>query len=294
MTKRTYKRVKLILFGIILLLLIPIIGYLFIASNIDQRAVRKYTFKDEVIVIDTTKQNIQRGAHLIEIKGCTDCHGKDLSGKVFLNETGLGLISASNLTKGKGGLASDYGVKEWVLALKHGVNKDGKPLLFMPSHETALLSKQDINAIISYCERIKNVDRVLPESKIGPLVKILTYYDKMPLLPVEMIDHEKPMILQAEKNVGIAQGAYLAVSCRGCHRDNMDGGDPLVPGMPSVPSITKRGNLKNWNAEEFRIALKTGKTPSGHQMKNDEMPWKMTGKYTDDEIQSLYLYLKSL
>lgn len=294
MTKKIKKITKYILIPIVILLGLICALYLYIDYDINQRTNITYSFEMQNVNIDTSNHILKRGAHLLDIKGCTDCHGSDLSGKIFLDQVELGRISASNLTKGKGGLPPNYSYQDWINALRHGIGKDGKPLLFMPSHESTFLSKKDIDAIISYCQQIPSIDNCLPKNKLGPLVKVLTYFGKMPLLSVEMIDHNRPITSDVSSAVGISQGAYLSVSCAGCHRSNMQGGDPLAPGMSKVPSITNSGNLKNYSSDQFLTALRTGLKPTGQQMKDEDMPWKMTSKYTDDEIQSLYLYLKSL
>jgi hypothetical protein len=40
--------------------------------------------------------------------------------------------------------------------------------------------------------------------------------------------------------------------------------------------------------------LRTGVTPSGHQLSSEFMPWKALGNMTDDELKAVWLYLKSL
>jgi hypothetical protein len=42
------------------------------------------------------------------------------------------------------------------------------------------------------------------------------------------------------------------------------------------------------------LTLTTGKTPEGHALKNEDMPWKMTAQYTRTELASLYQYLQSI
>lgn len=88
-------------------------------------------------------------------------------------------------------------------------------------------------------------------------------------------------------------GKYLSVSCIGCHRTNFKGGDSPIPGMPPVPDITSSGNTDRWSLSQFIHTLRTGKTPEGKIMDNQNMPWKMTAKYTDEELQALYAFLKA-
>jgi mono/diheme cytochrome c family protein len=234
------------------------------------------------------------GQRLVTTKGCNDCHGEDLGGKIFVDDPALGLLVAQNLTKGKGGLPQDHNITDWVLALKHGIRKNGKPLLFMPSHEYTLLSEQDMTAIIAYCLQLPNIDRDLPDHKLGPVGRILTDLGKLPLLPVEMIDHNRMLVKEVKAEVSVDYGKYLSIACQGCHRENMKGGDPVAPGFPPVANISSTGNPGKWTDDQFMQTLRTGTTPEGKVLKPSEMPWTMTKAYSDTELKALHLYLNSL
>lgn len=276
------------------LVMLALIFYTIVYFNIGHRITKTYAFQQETILVPGDSNSIAMGAHLVAIKGCTDCHGKNMAGKVMISDGGLGTITAPNLTKGIGGLPNNYNTGDWLTALRHGVNREGKPLLLMPSHESTLLKEKDMASIIAYCQQLEPVNNDLPPTAIGPVVRLMTFLGKMPLLSVEMIDHKAPMTGDIISGNAIAEGKYLAISCKGCHRDNMQGGAPLAPGFPEVPNITALGPSGNWTQEQFTTMLRTGKTPAGRQIDNENMPWKMTAQYTDDEITALYTYLHSL
>ncbi|MBD2755894.1 c-type cytochrome [Spirosoma validum] len=282
--------------GIVLgtLVLLLLAGYFLIARSIAQRIDKTYSFTNETLTIPNDSATVSRGEHLAVIKGCTDCHGTNLSGKIMIEDDALGRLSSSNLTKGKGGLPADYSTTDWVRALRHGVSRAGKPLLFMPSHETTMLSEQDMAAVIAYCHRIPSVDHELPANKIGPVVNVMAYLDKMPLLSVEKIDHNRSMVAKVDTVEGVAMGKYLAVSCSGCHQPTFKGGEPAAPGFPPSADLTRTGNVGKWTQAQFIATLRTGKTPSGHQLNNEYMPWKMTAQYDQKELASLYQYFRSL
>jgi mono/diheme cytochrome c family protein len=291
MLRKIAKWTGIVIGSLIALLLI---GYFFIANNISRRIDKQYTFADQNLTIPTDSATLNRGKHLAVIKGCIECHGADLSGKTMIDDAGLGRLSARNLTKGKGGLSADYSTTDWVRALRHGVDKSGHPLLFMPSHETTLLSEDDMAAIIAYCQSVPSVNHTLPPHRIGPIVNVMAYLDKMPLFPVEKIDHKRSIVAKIDTSGGIAQGKYLAVSCSGCHQPTFKGGESPAPGMLPPPDLTTTGHVGKWTQAQFINTLRTGKTPSGHQLKNDEMPWKMTAQYSNKELASLYKYFRSL
>jgi hypothetical protein len=64
--------------------------------------------------------------------------------------------------------------RDWVRAIRHGVGPDGRPLVFMPSHEFYPIGDDDLSAMITYMESVPAVDRVNPANRIGPLAALLT------------------------------------------------------------------------------------------------------------------------
>ena len=276
------------------LIILLLLSYFAVSHNINQRIGKQYAFAAENLPIPHDNATLLRGEHVATIKGCTDCHGKNLAGKVFINDPAIGRLVAANLTHGKGGRPADYSTADWLMALRHGVDRSGRPLLFMPAHESTMLAEPDLQALIAYCQQVPPVDNELPAHAVGPVAKVMTYLGKMPLLPVEMIDHQKPMVARADTALGIGQGKYLSVTCSGCHTPSLKGGDPVVPGQPPVPDLTRTGATGRWTLPQFVHTLRTGKTPGGHQINNEHMPWKMTAQYSDKELASLYQYFRSI
>ncbi len=289
--KKILKWTGIILGSIVVALLAM---YAYIAHDITSRMEKKYSFSRERLIIPADSASIVRGKHLVAIKGCTDCHGARLDGKTMMDDHAVGRLSAANLTMGKGGLPADFSDDDWVTALRHGIDRGGRPLLFMPSHESTLLTENDMSDIIAYCRQVAPVDHQLPVNDIGPVARVMSYLGKMPLLSVEKIDHHKPMVEKVDTTESIAHGQYLVVSCSGCHRPDMRGGAPVAPGFPPVPNITSGGEPGRWTEAQFLRALHTGQTPSGHQLNPDYMPWKMTAQYSDVELKSIFKYLQSL
>jgi mono/diheme cytochrome c family protein len=292
MLKRVFKIIGITV-GVIVV--IVAVFYTKVFFSTESRINTVYNVTPQEITFDPSDSALLAyGERMITTKGCNDCHGADLGGKVFVDDPALGLLVARNLTKGKGGLPEDHNTTDWVLALKHGIRKDGKPLLFMPSHEYALLSEQDMKSIIAYCSQLPKVDRELPQNNLGPVGRILTDLGKLPLLPAEMIDHNRILVKEVKAEVSVEYGKYLSIACQGCHRENMKGGDPVAPGFPPVANISSTGNPGKWTDDQFMQTLRTGTTPEGKTLKPSEMPWTMTKAYSDTELKALHLYLKSL
>lgn len=269
--------------------------YLVAYLSTRERLNRVYRVTPESLQIPNDSASLKLGARLAIAKGCTGCHGMDLGGRTFIDAPRtLGLFVARNLTRGRGGLPGAYGSREWVLALKHGLRPDGTPLLIMPSHEFTHMTRQDMGAIIAYCTQMPPQDRELPASQVGPLGTVLTYLDRLPLLPAEKIDHAQKLVRALKPAVAASYGQYLATGCRNCHRPDMKGGPPIAPGYPVVPDITSSGNPGRWTEAQFITLLRTGKTPEGRLLDRKRMPWPATAAFTDDEMRAIHLYLKSL
>ncbi|MDF9794925.1 cytochrome c553 [Catalinimonas alkaloidigena] len=281
---------KVLLFSVLGIVLVLLLFYVYVSWDFNQRAAKSYVYDVTVPNISYDSASLALGAHLSVIKGCRDCHNDDLGGRVMIDDPALGRVVPTNLTKG--GVGAQYSLEDWVRALRHGIGPDQKPLLFMPAHETANMTDKDLAALIAYCTQSATVTRELPSIEIRPVGKLLNYFGKMHMFPVEMIDHDFIPPADMDKSVSPEFGEYLAVTCTGCHYSNFKGGSPQVPGSPPVPDITSTGNLANWTEGEFMQTLRTGTTPQGKMMQNEFMPWKMTSEFTDEELKSLYLYLK--
>ncbi|WP_160713871.1 c-type cytochrome [Chitinophaga solisilvae] len=282
--------------GIALLCLVVmfVIAYSIFTFLFNRQQNTRYAIQLREIPIPTDAAAIAAGEHLFTIKGCSDCHDKNLAGKTFLDDPLIGYFAGANLTTGKGGLRPGYSTRDWLLALRHGVSHEGKSLLLMPSYEYARLSDQDIAAIIAFCKAQPPVDRELPRTHAGPVGRVLTVLGKMPLFPAQKVDHRfrQPAVMAPAATK--EYGAYLSVSCTGCHNPHLTGGESPIPGGKRVADITSRGNLGKWTESGFISTLRTGRTPEGKQLENKDMPWSMTSQYTDEELKALFRYLSSL
>lgn len=253
---------------------------------------KTYDVSTETFTLQSDSMILLAGQRYTQV--CKDCHGSNFGGKVWLNEPLLGKISAPNLTKGKGGLPQDYSVKDWLLALRHGLRRDMTPLIVMPAHETAARTEEDLNAIIAYCSQMPAVESDLPKIEIGILGYILADLDKINLLPAEKIDHSKPMARSMKREVSVAYGKYLSMACEGCHRSNMKGGPPLAPGHPVVVDISSTGHVGNWSEDQFLTTIRTGNTPEGKHLDPSKMPWTSFKDYTDIELKAIFKFLTSI
>ncbi|MES1216075.1 MAG: cytochrome c [Bacteroidota bacterium] len=274
------------------LILLIIIFYAVIYFRTQSRINKVYPVTLQTLKLPSDSASYVKGQHVAEIRGCKGCHGHDLGGgRAFADEKSpIGLLYAANITSGKGGI--DFKDEDWIRVLRHGLGKDGKSLWFMPSHEIYHISNEDMAALLYYLKQQPAVDRSIPAKSLKPLGRILTFFDQFPLLPAEMIDHNATYKETVPAEVTAEYGHYLAITCHGCHGENMKGAPAHDPKEPPIPDVSSTGHPGKWTDADFMKALRTGRTPEGRLL-TDYMPWKEI-TYTDDEMKAVFLYLQSI
>lgn len=265
----------------------------------ESRLDRTYEIKPRPVTFQSDAATIERGRHIATIRGCTDCHGKDFAGRIFLDDPMIGRFVATNLTRGKGGVGADFSDDDWVRAIRHGVRPNGKPLMIMPSDEFFQLSDDDLGAVIAYAKTVQAIDNSLPPSRVSPIGRFLITVNRdIPILPAERIAHDAAPAASPAIGVTAAYGGYLASSCTTCHGAGFSGGK--IPGVP--PDWPDAANLTSapdatpskWNAAQFVNTLRSGVTPEGKNLNARYMPWPAIGKMTDDELNALWVYFRGL
>ena len=290
MLKRIFKYIGI---GLGCLIGLLAVGYLVIYINLRGRLATTYDIEPEAIHVSYDSASIARGARLVGTRACNDCHAPDFGGRILLDDPLIGFVSTRNITHGKGGLPSDFGERDWVLALKHGLQRDKKPLIFMPANEFCEMNESDMAAIIAYMSTVPSVDRELPALSVGPLGYVLGMFDVIPLIPAEKTDHARPFAKEIQPGVNAEYGQYLAVVCTNCHGPQLKGRGPMIPGGPPAPDLTATGNPGKWSHGEFIKTLRTGARPNGTKLL-DDMPWKMTLSFSEEELTAIHVYAQSL
>jgi hypothetical protein len=94
---------------------------------------------------------------------------------------------------------------------------------------------------------------------------------------------------------GVDYGRYLvSVSgCNGCHGQSYSG-RPAFDAASKPPSNLTPTGIGHYADEDFKQVLRTGVRPHGGGALSEEMPWKYFGQMSDGELQSIWLYLKTL
>ncbi|HJS18871.1 MAG TPA: cytochrome c [Anaerolineales bacterium] len=291
--KKVFKWMGIVLGSLIGLFLIAVVVFYFMG---DARLNKTYEISPSEITLPTDEASLEFGKHRVETL-CTGCHGVDLGGiNDWFNAPPLGRIDAANLTSGEGGIGDEFTTEDYVRAIRHGVDRQGKPIFMVAVTSTAYLSDEDLGAIIAYLKTVPPVDRTTKERHFTPLARILLTAGLLDRLPAESVSHDVH-VSAPSAGVTAEYGGYLVDTndCRVCHGPQLDGGPFPDPTITKIsPNLTSGGELGFWTEEQFIEAMRTGKTPSGHQLDPEFMPWENYSLFYDDELKAIWLYLQSL
>ena len=285
--RRSVKYLFLLVASLVALLALAVF---LVNRSVEQRLAQTYSVLLEPIEVPSDAASIERGRHLVStIFFCQECHGEDLAGTPHFSDPLTGTVSAKNLTAGAGGVGGEFSDADWVRAIRHGVDQDGRPLIEMPSNSYYYIGDADLGAIIAFLKGLPPVDSEMPERELGLFYRLAILSDPS-LIPAEVIDHTGPRPPAPEPGVNAEYGKYLATACTICHGPDLSGGSAAGAGL----DLTGGGNLPDWTEAEFRHALRTGERPRGEDIDPSRMPWKRVGKLTDDELRAIWLYLQTL
>jgi len=244
-----------------------------------------------------TSRAIGRGERLGTRLGCMECHGADLGGTTVMDVPAVQGIIAPNLTLGEGGLPGEYTLDDFDRIVRHGVRRDGRTAL-MPAIDFEGLSNKEVSDLYAWVLSKPHVDRTLPPSYWGPVMRVLVATGQVPPPAAFRIDHDRRNPQEPPtKQIDATYGAHLAKTCRGCHREDFVGG-PIRDGDPSWPpagNLTPHEEgLKSWSKTDFFQLLRTGKRPDGSEVDPQGMPWRTVGQLDDIQTEAIWVYLQSL
>jgi mono/diheme cytochrome c family protein len=301
-----------ILGGLVALLLVA--GTVFVASRQNLKF-DETPYPDVVASKDSAV--IDRGRYIVRAAApCAACHGDleqreanlrgdevDLRGG-FVWDIPPGKIYARNITSDKTTGLGNISDKALARALRYGVGHDGRALL--PFMEMQGLSDDDLVAVISYLRTMAPVNNPVPDHSFNVLGKIV----KATAMANPIGPSATPPA-HAPKGVSVETGKYLVESvsvCWSCHteRNPMTGAmvGPRFGGTtgftevddpdrswspPNITSDVETGRLGKISEQQFVERFRMGRTIPG-----SPMPWEKFSKLTEDDLRSIYQYLKSV
>jgi mono/diheme cytochrome c family protein len=103
---------------------------------------------------------------------CAECHGADARGRVVIDEGGH-YVRAPNITPHPKSAVAGYTEADWVRAIRHGVDRAGRPLLEMPSEVYSRMNDTDFAALVAYTRSLPAAEGETGVVRMGLVNKAL-------------------------------------------------------------------------------------------------------------------------
>jgi mono/diheme cytochrome c family protein len=246
---------------------------------------KKYDVPFTKLNIPTDTASIQEGDRLVYIEHCRDCHGEQLTGRVFDKFKDTAELVGPNLTT----LIGAYSNEELERVIRHGVKKNGTSVFFMPSNMYYELKDEAVEKIIAYLRTLKPLPSPphVPASTIYyPLGRLQLIQGRFPPR-ASLINHTAPRQYANHDTSQIAFGRYLTMTaCSNCHGKDLKGTGKR-PNLVIAAAYTK---------EQFYHLIKTGEGGLGRKNlgQMSELAEKHFSHLRDAEIDAVYTFLKTL
>jgi mono/diheme cytochrome c family protein len=258
---------------------------------------RAYALPAESLALPTDSAALVEGERQATLLGCSDCHGANLAGSMFIDAMPFVSLPAPNLTTGEGGVGAAYSAADFEHAIRHGIDRNGQALMIMPSYEYNHFADDDIGRLIAFLQAAPPVNNALPPRTVGLIGRMIAGVATGGLLPAARIDQTEPHPVTVQRATTAEYGAYLARPCAGCHGPDFAGArvpgtGPEVPPASNLTSDAATG-LGTWSETDFATALREGIRPDGSYL-NAAMPSRAYALFTDEEVQAVWLFLRTL
>jgi mono/diheme cytochrome c family protein len=223
---------------------------------------------------------VARGKRIATLYGCHDCHGAELTGRLFFDEMPVARVAGPNLA-----LAMVHqSDADLARAIRTGVAADGRGLWVMPSEAFANLSDAETADLLAYLRSFPAKGAPQPGKQVGPVGRIGALIGKFQSAPalVKASAHTGPPDLGPQ----FAQGRALARACVECHGESLKG-SPAV----NSPDLTIAGA---YDPADFERLLRTGVAAGGRRLglMSESAPGRFNA-LTHEEIAALHAYLKA-
>jgi cytochrome c553 len=264
----------------LLILALGVGAYVYV-SNMRQLD-HRYAVVPVSIAVASGTDSVQRGKHLADITGCTDCHKEDLRGGIFDDEGWFhGRYYASNLTL----KAQRYSDQDLARIVRLGVRPDGHGVLAMPSFGFVRLSDAEMADIIAFVRSLPSGGVEQPEHYIGPLDQWDLFRGRGPKTAISYVAGE-------QKRDPVDVGAQHAVArhlvrivCAECHGGDLTG-NGWDSGAPDLAIV------KAYGLPELTRLLRTGTAVGDRQLGlMTHVAKDRLYKLSDQEIAGIHAYL---
>ena len=262
---------------------------------------------------EATADRLERGKYLVDsVMGCLGCHSESDSSKpgappakgrlgagARWEDANLPWVVAPNITPDKETGAGNWTDDMLARAIREGIGHDGRTLFpIMPYQNYRNLSDEDLASVIVYIRSLPAVRNQLPTTQIPfPMSFLIKTVPQPVTAPVPAPDLSTPVL----------RGAYLTRmgSCADCHTP-IEKGQPIAgldfaggfvfslpTGTVASANITPDASgISYYDEALFLRAIREGKV--GARQLNAAMPWWFYQKMTDNDLKSVFAYLRTL
>jgi mono/diheme cytochrome c family protein len=287
------KRTSIVLATLALLLLVTTV----VGKAIGERKMeRNIVLSVAPVAVTVDAARLERGRYLYNTRGCAHCHGANGAGKTVISEGGMYVV-APNITAGANSAVTGYTTVDWVRTLRHGVKRNGNPVMIMPSEDYNRLTDDDTAALVAYARQLPPVPGERTLIQVPVPVKVLYAFGVIRDAS-EKIDHTLPPPRPVEAGISVEHGAYVANACIGCHGARLSGGK-IPNGPPTWPAASnltpgKGSAMTRYpTPETFLAMMRSGHRPDGSTI-SPVMPFGSLGQMNDTDLRALHAYLKTV
>jgi mono/diheme cytochrome c family protein len=275
-------------------------------------------FAEPKIKASKDPEVIRRGEYIVHaVAHCSVCHipqddarkraagaRPDLVGGGEWNLPAFGYFCSANITPDPETGIGKMSDGQLARAIRHGLSREGKLLPFM-SLAVGQMSDEDLTATVSYLRAQRPVKQAQPADRPGFLGKVVA----KAMSP----GGKTPPAYVPPGGISVERGQYLAngpAVCSGCHTpaDPLKGFAPTGPPFsgeahaepdPSdakmefvTPNLTpdpETGHIAAWSEDAFVNRFRAGSAYEG-----TKMPWGNFIEMTEDDVRSIYRYLRTV
>lgn len=264
---------------------------------------------------ERTPERLARGKYLVEgVTGCLDCHsphdwskhdppvlpGMEGAGSDMSTMKGLpGRVVAPNITPDPETGTGNWSDDALARAIREGIGHDGRALFpIMPYEGMSHFSDEDVASIVVFLRSLPPVRNPLPATQIIFPVKYLIRAVPQPITePVGAPDVSDR----------VKRGAWLVKvsGCGDCHTPQSQGqpiagmefsGGFIFDGpwgrVASANLTPSPSGISYYDEALFLQAMRTGYVKA--RALNPIMPWHIYRNMTDEDLKSIFAYLKTL
>jgi cytochrome c553 len=211
--------------------------------------------------------------------GCHDCHGQDLTGRLFHDEPALVRITGANLTLA----AARQSDQDLARAIRTGVASDGRGRYVMPSAAFANLSVGETADLIAYLRTFKPAGTQKITLRPGPLGRLGLALGKFKSEPQALAEGAPAAV---RLGVEHEHGRALSRMCMECHGMDLNGS--VFVGSPNLTMAA------SYTLADFKRLMRTGVAAGDRTLPLMSPTARARFSHlTDDEIASLYGYLSA-